>query len=162
MLGVHGFRQRRLPVEKPCAVKRREEPLVGVHYERIGVLRPLEKRPHRLGFRQQGGSSVGRIDVEPKPPPPAHLRHPGQVVNDPGVGCPGRGHHRDHVRRVGISLQRGLEALAGQTVPGTLHDEDAGPDHVQRFAHRRMGILAHAYPHIAPAQARPPFIPGHH
>ena len=53
----------------------------------------------RTDGREQRRPAVGGVDVEPQPALGGHGRHPGQVVDDPGVGGAGGGHHGRSPRR---------------------------------------------------------------
>ena len=77
------------------AVERREQPLVGIDDERVGPFESGELVPDRGG--EQGGAAVGAVDVEPQRALLGHVGHPGEIVDDAGVGRPGRGDNADDV-----------------------------------------------------------------
>jgi len=98
---VHLAGQSRLAVDEGGTVERGEEPLVRVHHEGVGPLDSGEEGAGTGG--QESRSPVGGVDVEPQAPVSGHLGDPGQVVDDAGVGGPGRGHHGHHIGGVAVS-----------------------------------------------------------
>ena len=131
-------------VEQRTAVEGREQPLVRVEDERVGLLEADVLRLQRPG--EDAGSAVGTVDVEP---PVAALRqraHPGEIVDDAGVGRAGGTDHGDDVGQVGIGVDRCLHGLARQTVVGRADHQGVHLQQSEGVDDRGMRVLAHHHP----------------
>ncbi len=152
-----------LPVDEGGAVEGGEEPLVGVHHERVRQFHAFEPVARRRG--EEGGAPVGPVHVEPQGPLPGHPPHPGQVVDDAGVGGATGGHHGDDVGGPGMTVQGGGQSGSGEVVVVTPDEQRLHPQHPERFAHRGVGFLAdgHHRPGRSPfPEAVARGVPGHH
>ncbi len=129
-----------LAVEQGGAVERREQPLVGIDDERVGLFESRELVPDRGG--EQRGSAVGAVDVEPQIALVRHLGHAGEIVDDAGVGRPGRGDDADDVVGPRMLRQHIAQARAGQAVILGGDDERLDADDVERLADRGVGLVA--------------------
>ena len=98
---MRGSRDRGIAVEQGAGVERREEPLVGIHDERV---RPLDApEPVPDGGSQERGAPVRPVDVQPDAALRAHVGHRIEVVHDPRVRRSGARHHREEAVDVGRS-----------------------------------------------------------
>ena len=103
LLGEDLARHGRVAVDQRAAVERREEPLVGVDDEAVGVANAAEEVA--VGGREDRGAAVGAVDVEPEVVLAREAAEPLEVVDDARVGGAGRGDDADHVLGVGVGAR---------------------------------------------------------
>src|SRR6185437_12269706 len=144
VLLVHGPGHRRVPVQQRGAVERREQPLVRVHDERVGMLDTVVASPDTR--REQAGPAVGTVHVEPQLVLAGHLGHAGQVVDDARVRGPRRGHHRGHRARIPAIRQRRPQPRTGQPMILGPNDQRLHLADPQRVGDRGMRVLTDRHP----------------
>jgi hypothetical protein len=152
-LPVHRPGQGRVAVQQRRAVERREQPLVRVHDERVGVLDALVPVPD--AGREQAGPTVPAVHVEPQAVLARHGGHASQVVDDAGVGGTPRRHGGRERPGVAVGVDGGPERGAGHPVVRGAHDERVHLQDPQRVDDRGMRVLADRHPPAAPGRARP-------
>ncbi len=163
VLGVDGLGQTGFAVDQGGTVEGGEEPLVRVDHERIGQFDALEPVSCRRG--EQGRSPIGPVHVEPHRACPGHGPHPGQVVDDPGVGGPSGGYHGDHVVTPRVVLQDGAQGGTGEPVVLARHQQGLDAQHLEGLSHRGVGLVADGdqrplrYPAVPPVGRG---VAGHH
>ena len=120
-----------------------EQPLVGIHDERVRPLDAVEQRPGR--WRHHRRTAVRAVDVHPNAALVAHGGHAVEVVDDAGVGRAACGDRRENVHvgagdGVGQSFPRETAAVVG------FHGHDWHVDDLGGEPDRRVGAGRAATP----------------
>ena len=115
VLRVHRARMLRLAVHQRAAVVGREQPLVRVDDETVGLLDAVEQVSHRGGG--ETGTAVGTVDVHPHPEFTSDGCHIGEVIDEPLVGRSGRDNHGENVR---VGFEHGTQRRPGE-VPSVVN-----------------------------------------
>ena len=138
LLGQNLARDRGIAVDQRRAVQRREEPLVGVHDEAVGVAKPGEEMA--VGGREDRSAPVGAVDVEPQAVLPRETAEALDVVDDAGVRGPRGGDYADHALGTFVLGEGLLEVGAGEAVVVGLDQQRVDAEHVQGLADARVGV----------------------
>ena len=135
---MHGARQRRIAVEQSRTVERREQPLVRVEDERVGVLDAVVFVPDAGG--EQPGAAVGAVNVEPQTVIPCDRGRPGEIVDDPRVRRARRRDDRRERRGVSIVLDGFPERFTGQPMIIGFNGQRVHLDDTQCVDDRGVGV----------------------
>ena len=120
LLGEDLARDGRVAVDQRGAVQRREEPLVRVHDEAVGVTDAFEQVAVRE--REERGAAVGAVDVEPQTVLARVAADAFDIVDDARVGgAGGRDDAHDGLGTL-IGLERGGEACASEPMVVGRHE----------------------------------------
>ncbi len=138
LLGQDLSRDRGVAVDQGGAVQGREEPLVGVHDEAVGVAKPGEEIAVR--GREDRGAPVGAVDVVPEAVLAREAAEPLDVVDDAGVGGPRRGDHADHTLGIVVVGEGLFQVGPGEAVVVGLDQQRVDAEHVQGLADARVGV----------------------
>src|SRR5450631_3879382 len=137
LLGVGPASEGGLTIQEGAAVERREQPLVRVDDEGVGVLDPVKEVTNRWGGQTR--PAVGAVDVDPDAELSADLRHGVEVVDDAEV----RGARRCDDGKEGLG-SLGLQDLT-QVVPAqslvlvAANADELGVHHLARGPDRGVG-----------------------
>ncbi len=144
VLGVHGTGELRVAVDQRGAVERREQPLVRVDDEGVGVLDAVVALPD--GGGEQARAAVGAVDVEPQAALAGDLGQALEVVDDALVGGAAGADDGDHRLRVRVGGQGGAQRLAGEPAVDGRDLERLDADDVEGVLDRGVHLVGDCDP----------------
>ncbi len=151
VLGVGAPTDLRVAVQQGARVERREQPLVGIDDEAVGGLDAGEAVASAR--RREGRPAVGAVDVHPRVQHGTCRGGRREVVDDAGVGRPGRGDDGEQPGPIVVRqcAERGLEGRAREATDRIgRHRHDVGVHRPRRGGDRGVGAAGR---HDQPARA---------